>query len=131
MNPSQLTLQALRTLRQRQEQHALQRYGEAIVARQAAFEKLESIKRQRDQSLAFLRDEVIRGANDAQVAQAEAYCLSVESLKQECEAEIASSQGLVDRRWQRLVEARRQREMLDLLADDLGTTCTAATATAC
>src|SRR5512144_2317247 len=124
MKTSQLTMQGLLALRLRQEQTALQQYGDAINARQAAFEKLEAIKRHCDQSWALHRDEVRRGASEAQVSQVESYCLSIEANKKQCETEILEAQREVDQRWQRLVNARKQRELLDRdHAGFLGTNC--------
>ncbi len=122
-------MQALLAVRLRQEQTALRQYGDAISARQAAFEKLEALKRHCDQSWALHRDEVRRGASEAQLSQVESYCLSVEASRKQCETDILEAQRQVDQRWQRLVHARKQRELLEQdQADLLGTNCYATTA---
>jgi flagellar FliJ protein len=106
-------LQALQTLRQRQEQKALEQYGQAVSARQSAFEKFEAVRKHCEASWALCREQITHGATAAQLAQAEAYCFSVEEQKKQCEAAVNQAQTVVDERWQTLLAARQQREAVD------------------
>lgn len=117
MKKFHFTLQALQTLRERQEKSALELYAQAVTARQLALENLESVMRHCEESWSFCRAEMARGAEAAQIARMEAYCRTVEEQRARCAAEAQAAQRVMDQRWQKLVLARRDREAVERYRD--------------
>lgn len=107
------SLQALQTLRQRQEQVALEQYAQALTSRQQAADNLASVRAHCEESWMLRRQQMAGGAHAALVTQTESYCFSVEQQMKKCEAAIRQAQSVVDQGWKKLVAARQAREAVD------------------
>jgi flagellar FliJ protein len=113
MKRFQFTLEPLHTLRTRTEQSALETYGKAVTARQQAIERLRAA-RTRCEAVWSARGALLEGrASAGELDQAQSFCRSVEETVTACESSVLQSQRVVEEAWQKLLEARRSREVVD------------------
>ena len=61
MKAFRFTLEAVRTLRQRQEQEAQEQYAQALLARQQALNRLDAVQRELNAGFAELRAQLAKG----------------------------------------------------------------------
>jgi hypothetical protein len=85
MKPFHFSLQAVRTLRQRQEQMALERFTAAVQNREKAVNRLNTVTQQLHAGWSELKALLSKGATALQIAQIQAYCDS-DGAKKECES---------------------------------------------
>jgi flagellar export protein FliJ len=107
------SLQAVLTVRQRQEQTALEHFSRAVTARQLATGRLNEAKRECQAAWALSRERTAAGAPAAHLAQLHDYCHDMEKLEKECAQIVAAAQVVVDQKWEKLVMARQAREAVD------------------
>ncbi len=113
MKRFRFSLQPLLTLRRRREQAALEQYGRAVTARQEAVETLR-VARAEWETICRVRTNLLAsGAAAGDLAQAQAYCRAMEEAVAACELEVLRAQRVVEQTWQKLLEARRAREVVD------------------
>jgi flagellar export protein FliJ len=112
MKPFHFSLQAVRTLRQRQEQMALERFTAAVRNREKAVNELNSLTQQLHAGWSELKVLLPKGATALQIAQIQAYCDSVTARKKECEISVNAAHRAVDVAWQNLVAAKQQLEVV-------------------
>ena len=112
MKPFHFSLQAVRTLRQRQEQMALERFTAAVRNRERAVNQLNSLTQQLHAGWSELKVLLPKGATALQIAQIQAYCDSVTARKKECEVYVNAAHRTVDVAWQNLVAAKQQLEVV-------------------
>jgi flagellar FliJ protein len=113
MRRFQFTLEPLHTLRTRAEQSAQESYGRAVTARQQAIERLRAA-RTRCEAVWSAREALLEGrASVGELDQAHSYCRSVEETVAACESAVLQSQRVVEEAWQKLLEARQSREVVD------------------
>ena len=113
MKRFRFSLQSVLTLRQRREQTALEDYGRAISARQQAVEALR-VARVEWETVCRVRTTLLASnAVAGDLAQAQAYCRAMEETVARCELEVLRAQREVEQCWQKLLEARRAREVVD------------------
>lgn len=113
MKRFRFSLQALRTLRQHQEQRALKQFGLAIAARAQATRDLEEVRRHCDAGWQASRQSMRAGVTAAQLVRLGAYCRTMEQLQRQSEANLRRAQRTVDERWEKLLTIRQQREAVD------------------
>jgi len=113
MKPFRFTLEALHTLRQRQEQLALESYGKALEVRRAASARLQTVQAQLTGEWRWWQERFTQGVTAVEIAQGRDYCNLLEQRRRECKAEVDAAQQQVDRTWEALVVARQQREAVE------------------
>ena len=112
MKPFHFSLQAVRTLRQRQEQLALERFTAAVRHREKAVNRLNSVTQQLHAGWSELKARLLKGATAFQIAQIQAYCDSVTARKKECEVYVKSAHRAMDVAWQNLLSVKQQLEVV-------------------
>jgi flagellar export protein FliJ len=117
MKSFRFTLEAVRILRQRQEQNALEQYAQSLLARQQAVAKLEHAQRELDASMQDLRHQLATGCAAAQAAQAHDYQRSLSRRRDECSIALGTAERRVNAAMQAMLAARRQREIVDKFFD--------------
>ena len=112
MKAFKFTLEAVRTLRSRQEKNALEQYGLAVQAREqvVAFlwktrDELEKIFQERRKQNA--------GATAAELAQLEKCSVEVAARERECLQTVQRACLRVETTWQELLTARQEREIVE------------------
>jgi flagellar FliJ protein len=113
MKRFRFSLQSLLTLRQRREQTALEHYGRAVSARQEAVEILRAARAEWDTICRVRTTLLAAGAAAGDLARAQEYCRAMEETVARCEGDVLRAQREVESSWQKLLEARRAREMVD------------------
>jgi flagellar export protein FliJ len=113
MKAFHFTLEAVRTLRLREEQEASNQYAKTLVARQQVIDKLHSLQRQLDQGWNDLRQGLTRGCSASFAAQAHLYHRSLEKRRDECNAELGVAERRVNAALQIMLRAKQQREVVD------------------
>ena len=113
MRRFRFSLQSVLTLRQRREQAALEHYGRAVSARQQAVEALR-VARAEWEAICRVRTTLLAsGAAAGDLAQAQEYCRAMEETVARCEQDVLRTQRVVEQTWQKLLETRRAREVVD------------------
>lgn len=110
MKAFRFTLQAILTLRQRQEQVCLEQYGQAVQAREQALARLEAVQAELESAWAHRRALQTAGAPLARLIQADDWCQTVDARRTACAAALREAQSQVAAAWSRFLAARRQRE---------------------
>jgi len=113
MKKFRFSLQAVLTLRQRQEQMALECFARAVAVRQHAMERLNEAQRACREAWELSRVRSAAGAPAVHLAQLHDYCQNMEEFQKECEHVVAVAQAEVDRKWEKLVTAQQAREAVD------------------
>lgn len=116
MKAFKFTLEAVRTLRARQEKNALEQYGRAVQARDQAIaflwkarEELETVFEQRRHQAG--------GAVAASLAQMEKWSKEVAAREKECLQNVQLANIRVETTWQELIAARKDREIVEKYLD--------------
>ncbi|MBI3416272.1 MAG: flagellar export protein FliJ [Verrucomicrobia bacterium] len=113
MKAFKYSLQALRTLRQRQEQGALQKYAQANQHRLSVEARLHSIQGELDAARATMHGRILAGTTILQISQLQAYCQAVAQRAQQCTVELRAAERIVETTWRQLVAARRDLEVVE------------------
>src|SRR5713101_6283165 len=107
------TLQAVRTLRLRQEQAALAHYLRAVQTHERDRDELRRTRSEREAAWTRLRQGLAAGLSARQLSQLHAYSWTVEERRRADEAAEQLSLQLMSQASQRLRLARREREVVD------------------
>jgi len=107
-------LEAVRTLRQRQENEAMEQYARALLARRLALDLLEAIHQRIAEDFAQRRLLMAGGCTAAQAAQAQNYHRSLEKKRDEAAAALSQAERSVHAASQLMLAARQQREIVDV-----------------
>jgi flagellar export protein FliJ len=113
MKAFHFSLQALKTLRQRQEQIALQSYAQALQLRQQAASDLSAARQELQAHWARWQSQIRAGCPALELVQSQAYCRVLEGRGRDCEAALRAAEEVTRQRWQSLLHARQQREAVD------------------
>ena len=113
MKRFRFSLQSLLTLRQRREQMALEHYGRSVSLRQQAVETLRVARTQWETVCRVRTTLLSKGAVAGELARAQAFCRATEESVAQCEQDVLRAQRGVEVSWQKLLEARRAREVVD------------------
>jgi flagellar export protein FliJ len=113
MKPFHFTLEAVRTLRQRQEQAAMEQYAAALVVRQQSLDRLDAVQRELNAAWQELRVRITAGCAASQLAQANEYHGVLGKRRDECITSLGLAERRVNAAMQAMLAARRQREIVD------------------
>jgi len=113
MKSFKYSLQAVRTLREQQEQLALQNYGRALRAAEQATEKLLAVKKELEEAWAELQSRFAQASTVEELSRVQAYSQTVEVRRAECERQVLAAQRKVGDCFQKLVAARQAAAVLD------------------
>jgi flagellar export protein FliJ len=117
MKAFRFTLQAVRTLRQRQEQLAMEDYAAALRSQQQAEARLAETQQELASGQHQSRNLLADGAAAAQIVQLQVYCRFLEVRGRDREEALNQARTATRQVWQRLLEARRRREVVDKFYD--------------
>src|ERR1700743_1839883 len=107
------TLEAVRTLRQRQEQKALEHYATSLLARQQALDKLDAVQRELNAGFTELRAQMAKGCVATEIAQAQEYHRQLGRRRDECTVALGAAEGRVNAATEPMRTAPHQREIID------------------
>ena len=110
MKAFRFTLEAVRTVRQLQENEALERYARALAARQMARDSLEAIQERIMDDFALMRCA-------ARAAQAQNFHHSLEMTRRNGVAVLEQAECRVNAACQTMLAARQQREIVDVYCE--------------
>ncbi len=113
MKSFRFTLEAVRTLRRRQEQNALEQYAQTLLARQQASDRLQAVERELNAGWREMRELLARGGSAARTAQAHDYHRSLDERRKICARVLGSAELRVNAAFQAVLTARQQREIVD------------------
>jgi flagellar export protein FliJ len=117
MKKFHFTLEALRTVRQQQEQAAMEQYAQALVAREQARQWVEGVRTKLGKTgqeiLALLKD----GCPASRAAQAQDYHRSLQQHLKEAITGLGQAECRVNMAKNAMLVARQQREIVDKCFD--------------
>jgi flagellar export protein FliJ len=113
MKRFRFTLQALLTLRQREEHEALERYAAALLARRRAAEVLASVEDELARAATVLNKHLVEGALAADLARIQNHYRTVESRYQEALDALKAAEQKIRPAHEGMLESRRQREVVE------------------
>src|SRR6476646_4307102 len=93
MKNFKFTLQALLTLREREEQTALHDYGRSLRHLEEVRRKLEQAQEELAEAYAKMEQGVLSGGPAVQLAQLQAFCAAVKKKHGECEYTVRVAQN--------------------------------------
>jgi flagellar export protein FliJ len=117
MKAFRFTLEAVRIVRQRQEQEAMEEYARALLVRKQALEKLEGVQKDLQAAWQEFRKLVGGGCTAAKAAQAREYHDTLEQRRVDCAAALEAAERRVNATLNGMLAARRQREVVDKFYD--------------
>jgi flagellar export protein FliJ len=117
MKSFHFTLEALGTLRRRQEQKALDQYAQSLIARHQALDRLEAVEHELSVCWQELRKQLAGGCTAAEAAQAHAYQRSLVQRQNECTGALETAERRVNATLQSMLLTRQQREIVDKCFD--------------
>ncbi|MBI1176073.1 flagellar export protein FliJ [bacterium] len=115
MKPFHFSLQAVRTLRQRQEQQALEAFARTVQARQAAIDRQKLAERELSVGLDQLARTQTDGAPIYRLNQLRDHCRGLEQKLAVARKQCVKAQEAANAAWETLQEARQQLELVDKL----------------
>jgi flagellar export protein FliJ len=117
MKAFHFTLEAVRTVRQRQEQKAMEGYAQALLGRQRALENLDAAQRQLNAAYQEMRQKMERGCTAAQAAQMQAFNQSLVKRRDEFTTALTVAERRVNLALRAMLTARQQRGIVDKYHD--------------
>jgi flagellar FliJ protein len=117
MKRFRFSLQSLLTLRQHDEQRALERFAATLASRQPAVARRDSARHHLERVRDDLRHEFTTGGVAAHIAHTHAYARVLEHELQQADQQLATADQAVANALKDMVAARRQREMIEGLRD--------------
>ena len=115
MKKFRFTLQALWTVRERQEQIAREHYTQAVRARQLAVDTLASVQRECESTWQLHRNRIATGAPAAHLQQVQEYITALNELKTRHERALREAVRIAEVKWNQLKLASQAREAVDKL----------------
>jgi flagellar export protein FliJ len=113
MKPFRFTLEAVRTLRQQQEQKAMELYAAALLKHQQILARLDSIRQELDNGWRELAAKLAKGCAAAEAAQMHDYHRVLAKRRDETIVSLGAAERRVNAALQAMLAARRQREIVD------------------
>ena len=117
MKKFHFTLEALGTLRQRQEQKAMDLYAQCLIARSQAVEALSAVERLLGASWEEWRGRLAGGYVAAEAAQTQVYQRSLNQRRDECARALETAERRVNAAMKAMLVARQQREIVNKCFD--------------
>src|ERR1700759_225841 len=108
MKEFHFTLDAVLTLRQRQEQKAMEQYAQALLVRQQALERLALVEHQLDGGYQELRAQLAKGCEATLISQAQDYHRSLTKRRDDCAAAVGVAERRVNAALQAMLSTRQQ-----------------------
>lgn len=113
MKPFHFSLHAVRTLRQRQEQQALDTFGQAVRERQLALDRQREAETRRVKAWRSLDELRLTGAPAFRINQMRGHLLVMDEEIQGCVKACATAQETANTAWEQLQDARQQLELVE------------------
>jgi flagellar export protein FliJ len=113
MKRFRFSLQALQTLRQQQEQVALERYAQAVQAHEQVQRQRETVQRELETGWRQRQQQWTLGTTASECVHAHYYCLSVEARLRVIDRQLQAAQNGVRQCWDKLLQARQRREVVE------------------
>lgn len=113
MKPFHFSLHAVRTLRLRQEQFALEAFGRAVQSRQEALEKQHACERELQTAWHSLEQLQLGGATAVEINQMREHCQVQQQRLKRCMDLSVVAQETAGQAWEALNDARQQLEVVD------------------
>ena len=110
-------LESLRTLRRQKERLAQQNYARALAACQTAAERVQEAEHAVTAAWKILMAELRHGAEAATIQGRRAWCLALETRRNQCQAACEEARRAADSARREMVSAAREREALDHFCD--------------
>ena len=117
MKPFRFTLEAVSTLRRRQEQKILEKYAQTLNVRQQAADRLAGVEHELSKCWQEWRLKLAGGYTAAEAVQAHAYQRLLAQRREECALALETAQRRVNASLQAMLLARRRREIVDKCFD--------------
>ena len=117
MKTFRFTLEAVRTLRQRQEQEALEHCARALLARQQVLAALTDIDQRIGRDFTQMRKLLAGPCTAAQAAQAQNFHAALEKKREECVAALGQAERRLNAASQAMLAARQKRETVDVFRE--------------
>ncbi len=113
MKSFRFSLQSLLTLRQREERTAMERYAQALLARQRAVEDLDAVSRELANVWLRCSTELMAGCRAGDVVRSHQHGQRMEGERQRFGLAVAAAERATDLALHGLLAARQAREMVD------------------
>jgi flagellar FliJ protein len=113
MKRFKFTLSAVQVWRERQEQVALEHYGEALRREAQAQERLAAVERERETVWTQRRDQIESGSPADQILHLQNYSQALEVRLKEAQVTVSNARRYTQYRLDHLLAARKQREIVD------------------
>ncbi len=113
MKPFHFTLEAVRTLRLRQEQNAMEQYAQALLIRQQTLDRLDAVQRELNSGWQELRGLLAKGCTASRAAQLQDYHRALGKRRDEVILALGVAERRVNAALQAMLTARQQREIVD------------------
>jgi flagellar export protein FliJ len=117
MKPFRFTLEALRTLRQRAEQSAQEKYAQTLLERSRSLEKMAQLDHELTLARQAWQQHAAAGCTAAQLAQEQLHCAWLDGLCRQAENHLALVERDVLQKLKDLAKAQGERELLDRFHD--------------
>jgi flagellar export protein FliJ len=117
MKPFKSTLQAIRTLRVRQEREAMEAYAHALLDRVRSGEKLQSADRALAAGQWEWQQRVSCGCPAAELVHHQLHCRELAARRSRCLALAKESESRADVALQSMMLARQEREIVDKFSE--------------
>jgi flagellar export protein FliJ len=113
MKSFRFTLEAVRVVRQRQEQNAMENYARTLLARQQAMERLDAVQQQMHAGWQEFRDLLARGCAAGTAARLQLCLRALERRREDHVAALGLAERHVNAAMTAMLAARQQREIVD------------------
>ncbi|MGA2540484.1 MAG: flagellar export protein FliJ [Verrucomicrobiota bacterium] len=115
MKAFQFTLQAVQTLRHRQEQQAMETYVHALLARQQVLDRLETVRDQIRRNQREMNRLLLSATAASPLAQASQYERALEDQQAQHVVALALAERRVQNTFQAMLTARQRRKIVENL----------------
>jgi flagellar export protein FliJ len=117
MKRFKFTLEALHTVRKRQEQEAMESYAKALLEKEQALDRLGELRREFDQVADETRREMSAGCPADRLRQRQVFHEALRQSIRRQEQAVAQAEMALQQAMQALVHAKQQREAVDKAHD--------------
>jgi flagellar export protein FliJ len=117
MKAFHFTLEAVGTLRQLQEQKAMDQYARSLIVRRQTEEALQAVELELSACWQEWRGKLAGGFTAAEAAKAQAYHRSLVQRRAECALAVETAEHRANAALQGMILARQQREIVDKCFD--------------
>ena len=113
MKAFHFSLEAVQTIRHRQEQQALETYVQALLGRQQVLDKLDTIRGQIQRNQQEIHRLLTKSCTASALLQVNQYARSLEKLQADQIVALALAERRVNSTFQAMILARQQRKMVE------------------